>query len=337
VSDRDDEHYEPDHDPPSRTPLLFLLAFFLILFFAIFPPKGPKVDLYQLPEKTNKVSDVMELANREVKNPVSAKKLLVLQESIYSDGDMPLIQEDLLEDEYKQVITQDFSIVIDHLLTKKYLERIVSYLEKQSGEIWGERKTKLYLYDDRYVGLKNSVFSLSGGTIFFGTSIFLNVQNEAEAAAVLSHERGHIVLRHSALRRKVTKGITFFEQKFAKVNDLEGQKILLLAKVKILGFWDIDGELHKIQEIQADNVGQLILRKCGYDDLASAKFLSKLAKLYFTDQMVLENMDNRTAYMKENSAVFRLATGYEGKNFIVSFPRELKEVQEDLKNYLNRP
>ncbi len=341
MADKYDEHYESDHGPhgpPGWTPLLFVLVFFVVLFFVIFPPKGPKVEFYQIPirEKADKISDIAEFVNREAKNPALTKKLAGLIEAIYSEGDMPPVEKDLREDSYKEDAAGDYNIVIDNEPAKKYLEKILNYLEKQAGEIWGNRATNLHLYDDRYVGLRNNVFSLPGETIFFGVSAIFAAENEAELAAVLSHERAHIVLRHNALRRKVTRNITFLEHKFAKSNDQDGQRILLLAKAKILGFLEIDGELHRTQELQADNIGQLILRKCGYDDLASAGFLPKLASLYLTDQIALENVKNRVASIKENSFGFKRVSGYEGKNFVVSTPEEFKATQDDLKKYLDK-
>ena len=259
-----------------------------------------------------------------------------IEEKIYSDGELLPLNYDLIADRYEKIIILDEIIACEHKPTKLYLWRIVKYLKTES-KIWGEKKTTLVLYDDRYAGIKRNALSLPAGTMFIGASLVLAAQSEAELAGLLSHERSHAILRHRALTRKVIKNVTFLEHKFIKNGEVEKQSALSSLKLKIFGFGGVLGELGKTFEFQTDVLAQEILRRSNYNDFAPRDFLLRFANLYFANDPVgLAAMKGRMEEMLKDANVFKSATGYAGKNFIISNAEEFKLMQKNLFEYLQK-
>jgi beta-barrel assembly-enhancing protease len=130
-----------------------------------------------------------------------------------------------------------------------------------------------YLLDDEVV----NAFALPGGQIFITTTLFDQLQNEAQLAGVLGHEIGHVIHRHSA-------------QHMAKSQ--LGQSIVGAVAVGASG--DSDGRFAaaaaqmanqmlqmkygREDESQSDSTGIDYMAKAGYDPREMAGVMEVLKK-----------------------------------------------------------
>ncbi|MCB2048778.1 MAG: M48 family metalloprotease [Novosphingobium sp.] len=161
--------------------------------------------------------------------------------------------------------------------TASYVEQVGKTMAVQSG-LSNAR-------DDFTVTLLNSpvnnAFAIPGGYVYVTRQLAALMNNEAELAAVLGHEVGHVAARHANKR-----------QKAATRNSVIGVLGTILSGV-LLG----DGSLGRLgqqvfsqgsqlltlqysrgQEIESDNLGIAYLRKAGYDPRAMSTVLESLAR-----------------------------------------------------------
>ena len=126
----------------------------------------------------------------------------------------------------------------------------------------------------------NNAFAVPGGYIYITRQLVSLMNNEAELAAVLGHEVGHVAARHSARR-----------QERAQRNQLLGVLGAVVSGA-VLGDSPLAGDLSRgllqgsqlltlgysrKQEIEADELGIRYLKSAGYDPRAMATLLSSLA------------------------------------------------------------
>ncbi|GAA4036785.1 M48 family metalloprotease [Parerythrobacter jejuensis] len=126
----------------------------------------------------------------------------------------------------------------------------------------------------------NNAFAIPGGYIYTTRQLVGLMNNEAELAAVLGHEVGHVAARHSQRR-----------QQTAQRNSILGTVGAILSGV-LLGDSGIGNTLSKgflqgsqlltlrfsrTQELQADELGIQYLTKAGYDPQAMSTVLRSLA------------------------------------------------------------
>lgn len=332
MSEPDSETPSPESNQNFVIPNLTILVVFLILFSVL------TVFLWE----SDETGKELQVIAPEIGNPVNPpaakmpKAINAMTEEIYSEGELAPQTYDVAADTAAMSDLSDFNIVFNHKPTKEYLERVVVCLQSKSNGLWGQKRTDLKLYDDRFVGDKNNALSLPGGTIFASASLILSVRTEAELAGILSHERAHIVLRHAAQKRKFIRNAVFLEHRLAKDGEIEKIQILNLVKMKIFGSKEMDqpGELYVFCERQADSVGQRLLRGGGYDDTAFAVVLERVSILYHNQKSVLDFTRDRVKDILKESHNFKSETDYSGKDFIVSNAEELEKVQKNLKKHL---
>lgn len=126
----------------------------------------------------------------------------------------------------------------------------------------------------------NNAFAIPGGYVYSTRQLVSLMNNEAELAAVLGHEVGHVAARHSQ-RRQAT----------AQKNTLIGGGLAILSSI-LLGDSGIGNTLSRgflqgsqlltlkfsrTQELQADELGIQYLTKAGYDPRAMGTVLASLA------------------------------------------------------------
>ena len=306
----------------------------LIIFFAI-----AGLVVYQSYRDSSREIKILlqPQGNQTASSAPSSRLEREIAEEIYSSGELLSRDYDLIADNYGRITLPDETIAFEHKPTEVYLWHIVEYL-KAIGKVWGEKETALILYDDRYAGRRYNAFSLPAGTMFVGVSLILSARSEAELAAFLSHERAHVVLRHSAMMRNILKNFTFLEHKFAKKGEVEKQTVLLRLKLKILGYGNVLGDLGNTLESEADFYGQEMLRQRGYNDFASSDFLFRFINLHYESYSPANftSMKSRAEEMLKSANNFKYAVGYAGKDFIVSNTKEFKLMQKNLSEYLQK-
>lgn len=126
---------------------------------------------------------------------------------------------------------------------------------------------KFYVLDTPTV----NAFALPGGYIYITRGLLALSNNEAELAAVLAHETGHITARHSAERYS-----------HSVVSSLGTTLLGVLVDVPGIGqAADLGSDLYiksysRSQESQADSLGLRYLSQAGYDTRAMVEFLRNL-------------------------------------------------------------
>lgn len=126
----------------------------------------------------------------------------------------------------------------------------------------------------------NNAFAIPGGYVYSTRQLVALMNNEAELAAVLGHEVGHVAARHSQRR-----------QAAAQKNTLLGGGLAILSSI-LLGDSGIGNTLSRgflqgsqlltlkfsrTQELQADELGIQYLTRAGYDPRAMGTVLASLA------------------------------------------------------------
>jgi predicted Zn-dependent protease len=126
----------------------------------------------------------------------------------------------------------------------------------------------------------NNAFAIPGGYVYVTRQLTALMNNEAELAAVLGHEVGHVAARHSARR-----------QQAATQNQLGGIGIAILSSILLgdnpLGQQISEGAMQgsqlltlkysRTQELEADELGISYLSGAGYDPRAMSTLLTSLA------------------------------------------------------------
>ena len=310
------------------------LVVLIIIFFAL----AGFVVYQSYRDSSREIKTLLHLQDNQTASSAPPSRLeKEIAEEIYSGGELPPKEDDLLADRNGKKTLSDEVVAFEHKPTELYLWQIVDYLKIES-KVWGEKETTLILYDDRYAGKRYNALSLPAGTTFVGVSLILSAQSEAELAAFLSHERAHVFLRHSAVIRKILKNFTLLEHKFVKKEEVEKQAALLRLKLKILGYGNIFGELGNTFESEADFYGQKMLRQRGYSDFASSDFLFRFINLHYASYSPANfaAMKNRAEEMLKRANNFKAATDYVGKEFIVSNAKDFKLMQKNLSEHLQK-
>ena len=130
-------------------------------------------------------------------------------------------------------------------------------------------------------------FSLPGGHVYVTTAL-LNLANENELAAVLSHEVGHIVARHSL---KTLKQSQEYDQIAAALGELTGvvgeagrDLGIALGQIVGQGFLTVH---NREEEREADFLGVRTMPRAGFDPQGMITMFQKLQRIEEQDSSLL--------------------------------------------------
>ena len=123
-----------------------------------------------------------------------------------------------------------------------------------------------------------NAFAVPGGVIFISRALLSVLDNEAELAAVLAHEVGHVSAKHalkSTQRAQLLQGVGTITA--AGVGGDKGKKFAsAIGDMQAVLF---DKGLDKEMEYEADSAAMETVYRTGYDPSAMIRVLEKLQKL----------------------------------------------------------
>lgn len=125
-----------------------------------------------------------------------------------------------------------------------------------------------------------NAFAVPGGFIYMNSGIVKNADNEGQVAAVMGHEIGHVMLRHSAnqmSKAMLAQGLLMGAQVFGQMKGgwagLAGQLGAPLGAQLVMMKFSRD------HEKDADAYGARLMASAGWNPIEAARFFEKLEAL----------------------------------------------------------
>jgi predicted Zn-dependent protease len=135
-----------------------------------------------------------------------------------------------------------------------------------------------------------NAFAAPAGYIFVTRGLLKTVRNEAELAAVLGHEIGHVTQKHILdviQRSKQIAGVAEAGLAYANKNPDAFKNVIDGAVKKLL-----DEGLDQNKELESDRLGVIFASRVGYDPTAYTTFLERLRTLKGDDQAFFKTHPN---------------------------------------------
>ncbi|MBE0432533.1 M48 family metalloprotease [candidate division WOR-3 bacterium] len=119
-----------------------------------------------------------------------------------------------------------------------------------------------------------NAFACPGGFIYIYKGLMKKMDNEAQLAAVLAHEVGHVVARHSVKRLQAIYGYSIVMEVALgdKMSNAARQMIDAATGVVLLGYG-------RENEYQADEYGILYAKKAGYNPRGMIQVFEKFKQM----------------------------------------------------------
>lgn len=154
----------------------------------------------------------------------------------------------------------------------QYVEQVGQNIAVQSGLANSRSAFDVTLLNSSV----NNAFAVPGGYVYTTRQLVNLMNSEAELAAVLGHEVGHVAARHSARRQERAQR----NQLLGLLGAVIGGGLLgssELAQLSMQGSQALTLSYSRSQELEADQLGVEYLNNAGYDPRAMASLLSSLA------------------------------------------------------------
>ncbi len=219
---------------------------------------------------------------------------------------------------YDPVIMPEFMELQFGLSTKAQVEKQYKiYNDKDVQNYINTLGQKLAIHSERpnlnyefYVVDSNEVnaFAVPGGFIYVTTGIIKELENEAQLAAVIGHEIGHIAKKHSVkfLQRAIIAnyGIDFLTNLIGGKRKNSKSEITKIISTIGINFLFLKNS--RENEYEADEQGAYLISKAGYDPKAMIGVQEHLMKLRKNKPGALEEFlsthpisENRIAHVEE--------------------------------------
>jgi predicted Zn-dependent protease len=123
-----------------------------------------------------------------------------------------------------------------------------------------------------------NAFALPGGYVFITRGLLRALANEAELAAVLGHEIGHVVMKHHLKILRQSQGVDFASSLIGSQVGGGGLQGVAVQQMLGKGAEALARGLDKDAEYEADRLGVVLATRAGYDPYAMAGVLQKLGR-----------------------------------------------------------
>ncbi len=176
----------------------------------------------------------------------------------------------------KQILSQ--SRVFADTTWQNYVNRVGQSLARHSGR--KDVKYTFTILDSKDI----NAFALPGGPLYIYTGLLMLMEDEAELAAVLGHEIGHVDGRHSVRQMQPVVGISALEAlAFGDKSPAAQQALNMMVGIALSGY----GRSH---ELEADQFGLIYMRRAGYDLSGSVRMFGKLAGMEKGERSFFEKL-----------------------------------------------
>lgn len=188
-------------------------------------------------------------------NPVTGDRDFVLM----SEG-----EEIALGRQYSQQVLKDYRVYDDPEL-QAYIQSVGDQVSRIS------HRQDLYYRFSLLDSTQVNAFALPGGYIYITRGLLAYLNSEAELAAVLGHEVGHVTARHSVRQHSMATATGLLGSILAAASGVPGadQMTQLLGAGIVRGYG-------REQELEADRLGAEYLSKSGYDPMAMQDVIAVL-------------------------------------------------------------
>jgi predicted Zn-dependent protease len=135
-----------------------------------------------------------------------------------------------------------------------------------------------------------NAFAAPAGYVFITRGLLRQIRNEAELAAVLGHEIGHVSKNHILeviQRSKQIDGVAQAGLAYANQNPQQFKNIIDTAVKKLF-----DEGLDQDKETEADSLGTIYAQRVGYDPTAYVALLTRLRTLKGDDRAFFKTHPN---------------------------------------------
>ncbi len=122
-----------------------------------------------------------------------------------------------------------------------------------------------------------NAFALPGGKVGVHTGIFEITQSDAGLAAVIGHEVGHVVARHSGERVSQNVAVGAVVAGAGYVMNRDGREGLVPTAAMGAGGLLLTRKWSRDQELEADKMGALFMARAGYDPRESVALWQRFA------------------------------------------------------------
>lgn len=176
-------------------------------------------------------------------------------------------EEVAMGEEAKSQLTDEYGGKVQNAALQAYVTRIGQALSQQTEADYPSLPWEFTLLDSDVI----NAFALPGGKVFMSRGLAEKLTTEAELAAVLGHEVGHVTARHSGQRVSqslIVAGVVTAAGAAASGSDSDVVK----AGVPLLVGAGGQGYILKFgrsQELEADALGVRYMVKLGYDPLGA--------------------------------------------------------------------
>ena len=153
----------------------------------------------------------------------------------------------------------------------RYVTRIASRLAAASER--PELPWEFTVLDSAQV----NAFALPGGKVFVSRGLLVGMENEAQLAAVLGHEIGHVTSQHGARQMTRAAGLSAIAQAIGLAAQASDEELMQYAGIAV----GAGGNLYLLsygrgQELEADSLGIRYMTRLGYDPQGMVQLLQIL-------------------------------------------------------------